>query len=111
MIDIHNHIIYGVDDGSRSLDESLKMVELFMDNGFNEIIATSHYDPSRYMVKKEEILGKSSILNDEIKKGHGILKFIQVMRFKLTQKFQIKFVMASFWLWIILDMFCVSFLL
>lgn len=68
MIDIHNHIIYGVDDGSRSLDESLKMVELFMANGFDEIIATSHYDPSRYMVKKEDILEKSSILNDEIKK-------------------------------------------
>ena len=68
MIDIHNHIIYGVDDGSRSFDESMKMVELFMKNGFKEIIATSHYDPSRYMVKKEDILEKSSILNDEIKK-------------------------------------------
>ena len=68
MIDIHNHIIYGVDDGSRSIDESLKMIELFMENGFDKIIATSHYDPSRYMVKRDEILEKSYILNDEIKK-------------------------------------------
>ena len=68
MIDIHNHIIYGVDDGSRSLDESMKMVEIYMENGFDSIIATSHYDRSRYMVSPDEIREKSSILNKECQK-------------------------------------------
>ena len=68
MIDIHNHIVYGVDDGSRNLDESIKMVELYKKAGFDQIIATSHYDKSRYTVDANEIKEKVSIINDEIEK-------------------------------------------
>ena len=68
MIDIHNHIIYEVDDGSRSKDESLSMIELYKKAGFDQIIATSHYDKSRYMVDSNEIRQKVVILNDEIEK-------------------------------------------
>lgn len=67
MIDIHNHIVFGVDDGSRSLEESLAMVDLYMKSGFNEIIATSHFDRSRYMVDASEIRDKVSLLNEKIK--------------------------------------------
>lgn len=66
MIDIHNHIVYGVDDGSRSLDESMKMVDLYMKAGFTEIIATSHFDRSRYMVEASEIREKVDLLNKAI---------------------------------------------
>ncbi len=66
MIDIHNHIIYGVDDGARDIDESLKMVKLYQKAGFDQIIATSHYDRSRYMVDAHEIKEKVEILNEEI---------------------------------------------
>jgi len=68
MIDIHNHIIYGVDDGARDIDESLKMVRLYQKAGFDQIIATSHYDRSRYMVDAHEIKEKVEILNEEISK-------------------------------------------
>lgn len=66
MIDIHNHIIYGVDDGARDIGESLKMIELYQKAGFDQIIATSHYDRSRYMVDAGEIKEKVEILNEEI---------------------------------------------
>ena len=68
MIDIHNHIVYGVDDGARDIDESLKMVGLYQKAGFDQIIATSHYDRSRYMVDAHEIKEKVEILNEEISK-------------------------------------------
>lgn len=68
MIDIHSHIIYGVDDGSRCLDESLKMIEIYISNGFNKVVATSHYDIDRYMVKSCKIREKVKILNEEIDK-------------------------------------------
>lgn len=66
MIDIHNHIIYGVDDGSRSLEESMEMVGLYKKAGFDQIIATSHFDRSRFMVDANEIRQKCEILNAEI---------------------------------------------
>lgn len=68
MIDIHNHIIYGVDDGSRSIDESLEMVNLYKKAGFSEIIATSHYDKSRYITHPDDIIKKADILNNRFEK-------------------------------------------
>ena len=42
MIDLHAHIIPGVDDGSPSMEESLKMLEIASEDGVKAIAATSH---------------------------------------------------------------------
>lgn len=43
MIDIHNHILYGIDDGSTSLEESLLLLKKMSEIGFKQIIMTPHY--------------------------------------------------------------------
>ncbi len=43
MIDTHTHILYGIDDGSRSLEESISMLRNLSALGFTKIIATPHY--------------------------------------------------------------------
>ena len=42
MIDIHSHILPGVDDGSQSMDESLELLEIAADSGVHTIVATPH---------------------------------------------------------------------
>lgn len=42
MIDIHTHILPGLDDGSDSLLESLEMAELAAESGVHTIVATPH---------------------------------------------------------------------
>ncbi len=42
MIDIHSHILYGVDDGSQTAQDSLIMAETATENGVNEMIMTPH---------------------------------------------------------------------
>lgn len=43
MIDIHNHVLYGVDDGSRSFEESMSMLKTAAAIGFTGIVLTPHY--------------------------------------------------------------------
>lgn len=42
---MHTHLLYGVDDGSRSEEETLSLVRMDMEQGVSTIIATPHYDP------------------------------------------------------------------
>ncbi len=42
MIDIHSHILYGVDDGAKDYEESVKMLKEARKAGITTIIATPH---------------------------------------------------------------------
>jgi len=48
MIDLHSQIIPGIDDGSRSIEETMLLIKEAKEAGFNRIISTSHYMTSRY---------------------------------------------------------------
>lgn len=43
MKDIHNHILFGIDDGSESLEESIQIIKEAVQNGYTDIILTPHY--------------------------------------------------------------------
>ena len=57
MFDIHSHIIYHIDDGSRTPEESLELIRQDVEQGAHAIIATPHYyvqyptDPARIRAK------------------------------------------------------------
>ncbi|MCB8818383.1 tyrosine-protein phosphatase [Desulfosporosinus shakirovi] len=42
MIDIHSHILPGLDDGAKSIEETLEMVSQLQQSGFKTLIATPH---------------------------------------------------------------------
>ncbi len=59
MIDIHSHIISGIDDGARSFEESIALLEKMQKMGIKAVIATPHYITcSKYMENNEEKLQK-----------------------------------------------------
>jgi protein-tyrosine phosphatase len=47
MIDLHNHILPGVDDGAADLKESVDIARQFVAEGVVRIAATPHLDPER----------------------------------------------------------------
>lgn len=53
MIDIHCHILPGVDDGAQSLEDSLMMAELACESGVQAIIATCHSNQEAYFENYE----------------------------------------------------------
>ena len=68
MIDIHCHLIYGVDDGSKSLEESVDVLRDLKRSGFDSVILTPHYiKDSTYKSSRENNLRKLEILKKAIK--------------------------------------------
>jgi protein-tyrosine phosphatase len=45
MIDLHNHILYGLDDGAADLDESLEIARQLVSEGVERVAATPHISP------------------------------------------------------------------
>jgi protein-tyrosine phosphatase len=45
MIDIHSHVLSGMDDGASTLEESLAMLEVARESGITGIVATPHCNP------------------------------------------------------------------
>ena len=43
MIDIHSHILPGIDDGAETLENSVAMVRELAEHGVTDVIATPHY--------------------------------------------------------------------
>jgi protein-tyrosine phosphatase len=46
MIDIHSHILYGVDDGARTIEDSIDMLRMAADHDTTDIVATPHANSS-----------------------------------------------------------------
>ncbi|MFK7786509.1 MAG: tyrosine-protein phosphatase [Crocinitomicaceae bacterium] len=55
--DMHSHLIPGVDDGSRSMDETIAMLAKFESMGYQKVITTPHIMGDYYKNTPETILG------------------------------------------------------
>lgn len=64
MIDIHSHILPGVDDGAKTEADSIAMAKAAIDEGIDTIIATPHHRNGQFENDRQMILTNVSILND-----------------------------------------------
>lgn len=55
MVDIHSHIIWEIDDGSKSKEMTIKMLKMAQIGGTSKIVATPHFLPERYYKSFNEI--------------------------------------------------------
>lgn len=65
MIDLHSHILPGIDDGSRSLDMSLEMARMAVDDGITLMACTPHIYPGLYMNDTAGIIAAREALQRE----------------------------------------------
>jgi protein-tyrosine phosphatase len=70
MIDIHHHLLPGLDDGSRSLDVSLAMVEMALADGITHIVCTPHAS-HHYCFSPEKNAALFAELQDAVNQKFG----------------------------------------
>ena len=46
MVDIHSHVVWGLDDGATAMEQSLDMLRAAAESGTTDIVATPHSSPS-----------------------------------------------------------------
>jgi protein-tyrosine phosphatase len=46
LIDIHSHVLYGLDDGARTIEDSVAMVRMAAEHGTTDLVATPHASPA-----------------------------------------------------------------
>ncbi len=68
MIDIHTHLLFGVDDGAGSLEESVAMLEDAKGQGIEKCILTPHYRHGMFPYDKQKIDEHFEILKTEAEK-------------------------------------------
>src|SRR5690606_11132250 len=66
MIDIHSHILPGIDDGPKTMLDSLVMAQDAVNKGIHTIIATPHHQNGRYSNSKSDIELHVSKLNNQL---------------------------------------------
>lgn len=69
MIDFHSHILPNIDDGSRSLNETIHILKEAQKAGFTKIISTSHYIDGYYEADEEQ---RTKLINEIREKFQGI---------------------------------------
>lgn len=69
IIDIHSHILPGIDDGARDIEESLEILTALVEQGVREIIATPHVISGVYNNTREIIDQKITKLNAALRES------------------------------------------
>ena len=67
FVDIHSHILPGIDDGPKNVSESISLITKMQEIGFSKIIGTPHSYPGLYDNTTDSIKKSFEEINKELK--------------------------------------------
>jgi protein-tyrosine phosphatase len=66
LVDIHSHLLPGIDDGPADLSESIEMAQAAVESGIETIAVTPHVRPDFPQVRVEELAERCQHLQEEL---------------------------------------------
>ncbi len=98
LIDIHSHLLPGIDDGAQTIDDAIELVRYAVAHGITHSVITPHIHPGRYDNNSETIAQAFQCLQEEITRQKISLKIayasevrISVEMMQLIEQNQIPF--------------------
>ncbi|WP_283588619.1 tyrosine-protein phosphatase [Limosilactobacillus viscerum] len=70
MVDLHCHLLPGVDDGSKSMEISLRMAKEAVENGVTHALLTPHHMNGRYVNHKQDVIHLTKQFAAELEKNN-----------------------------------------
>lgn len=67
MIDIHSHLLFGVDDGPETIEGTMRMLEEAASEGITHLVVTPHAYSPQYHVPVKEVESQVRMIGDVIK--------------------------------------------
>lgn len=76
VVDFHTHILPGIDDGSKTVEESIALLRMEAEQGITHVVATPHFyarydDPGHFLEKRDRA---EQLLRQEMEKYPGLPK-------------------------------------
>jgi protein-tyrosine phosphatase len=83
MIDLHSHILPGIDDGATTIEEAIAMAKLAVKDGIQLLAATPHHNNGKYSNERYSIKQAIASLNEQLIRRNIPLKLLpgQEIRF------------------------------
>lgn len=66
IIDIHNHILFGMDDGARNMEEALEIIQEEYRQGVRKIIFTPHFQGGVYECRPEVVQERFDRIREKV---------------------------------------------
>lgn len=89
-VDMHSHILPGIDDGSPEVATSLHFVKSLQELGFDQLICTPHIYQELYPNTIETISAAKAVLQGELDKANVSLKLNAGAEYMIDQDFSLE---------------------
>ena len=87
--DIHNHILPGIDDGAKTVEDSIELIRQFSEFGVNKFIMTPHIMHNYYDNTPDTINNAQKLLQSElVKKEMHAVKFASAAEHMIDSNFE-----------------------
>ncbi|WP_159160364.1 tyrosine-protein phosphatase [Enterococcus casseliflavus] len=84
MIDLHCHILPGIDDGAENMEASIKMAEEAIRQGITHILCTPHHNNGKYRNPKSEVISLVTSFQEELDTRNLSLTVLEGQEVRIT---------------------------
>ncbi|EOH84866.1 tyrosine-protein phosphatase [Enterococcus casseliflavus] len=84
MIDLHCHILPGIDDGAEDISASIAMAEKAISQGITHILCTPHHNNGKYRNPKSEVISLVTYLQEELDARNLPLTVLEGQEVRIT---------------------------
>lgn len=87
IIDLHSHLLPGVDDGAKTLEKSLELARIGEEEGVKHLVLTPHHRNGVFVNHKKDVLEAAELLQAEYERHNLSMKVYPSQEIRLTEMF------------------------